>query len=69
MIKKEVPYILGEGGVNACKDREKVGLELLDGNISGVSAMDIRRYELELDVPVLCNNVSVVSTGFAVKDL
>ena len=53
MIKEEVPQIPGEGRVNACKDREKVGLERLDGTFSGVSAVDIRRYELELDLPLL----------------
>ena len=50
MIKEEVPKILGEVGVDACKDREKVGLERLDGMFRGVVAMDIRRDELEHDM-------------------
>ena len=69
MIKEEVPQILGEVGVDACKDREKVGLERLDGMFRGVVAMDIRRDELEHDMQFLLDDVPVVSTGFVVEDL
>ena len=61
--------MLGGGRVNACKEREKVGLELLNGTFSDISAMDIQRDELKLGVPLLLNNTPVVSTGFIVEDL
>ena len=53
MVEEEVPQILGKGGADACKDREKVSLERLGGMFSGVTAMDIRRDELELDLTFL----------------
>ena len=69
MIKEEVPQILGEGGIDACKDRYKLVLERLDGTFSIVAVMDIRRDNLELDVPFLLDDVPVVSTGLVVKGL
>ena len=69
MIEDEVPQILGKVRVDACKDREKVCLEGLDGMFSGVATMDIRRDELELDVPLLLNDAPVFSTGLVVEDL
>ena len=41
LIGEEVPYIIGEGRVNTCKDRKKVGLKRFYGTFDGVSAMDI----------------------------
>ena len=57
---------LGGGGVDACKDRDKVVLERLDDTFSGVAAIDIRWYKLELDVPILLYDAPVFSTGFFV---
>ena len=68
MIKEDFPQILGKGGFNACKDRSKLGLERLDGKFRDIAAMDIRRDELELDVPFLIDDAPVVSTGFVVED-
>ena len=41
LIGEEVPHIIGEGRVNTCKDRKKVGLKRFYGTFDGVSAMDI----------------------------
>ena len=68
MIEEEIPHILGEGWVDTCKDIEKVGLECFGGMFSGVSAMDIRRDKLELDVPLLLDGTSLVRTGFVVVE-
>ena len=68
MIEEDFPHKLGEGRVDACKDREKVGLEHLDGTFSGVAAMDIQRDDLELDTSLLLDDVPVFRTGFVVKD-
>ena len=69
MIKEEVPQILGEVMFNASKDKYKVGLERFYGMFSGVAAMDIRRYKLELDVPIILDDAPVVSIRFVVEDL
>ena len=69
MIKENVPQILGEGGFDACKDIDKAGFERLDGTFGGVAAMDIRREELEIDLPFLLNDEPVVITGFVVEYL
>ena len=46
-----------------------MGLEILGGTFSRVAEMDIQRDELELDVPLLLDDVTTVSTGFIVEDL
>ena len=60
MTEEEVPQILGEGRVDSCKDREKVGLERLDVTFGGVAAKDIRREKLKLGVPLLLNETPIV---------
>ena len=42
LIEDYVPHILGEGRVDACKDRNKLDLKRLYGTFGGVAAMDIR---------------------------
>ena len=66
MIKEEVHKINGEGRVDSCKGREKVGLERFYGTLSGFAAVDIHRDKLELDLPILLNDAPIVSTGFVV---
>ena len=68
MIKEEVPQILGKGRAAGCKDREKLGLERLDGTFIGVATMHIRPEKLELYVPLLLDDTPVVSTGFVLED-
>ena len=46
-----------------------MGLERLYGTFSGVAAMEIWSDKLELDLPILIDDVPVVSTGFIVEDL
>ena len=69
MIEEDIPQILREVRVNACKDRMKVGLKHLDGTFSSITAMDIRRDKLELDVPLLFGDTPAFGTGSVVKDL
>ena len=53
MTQKMVQHVVWEVGSNSGKDGKKVGLEGLDGPLSIIATMFVRRDNLEVYLPVL----------------
>ena len=69
MREELVPQEVGEGIVDASKDRKEVGFEGADGAFRYVAAMDVRRDNMEIAVPIFNDGATIINAGLVVKDL
>ncbi len=69
MGKEQVPKVAGEGRRKTGDDGKEVGLEGLDGMLSGTAAMHIGRDKMVLHFLHVFNGGIEFGTDFVVKDL